>query len=294
MTAISVKGLVKDYGTLKALKGVSWDVPEGCFCALLGPNGAGKTTLIHCITGLATPTKGSIEVFGKDVVRDYREARRMIGLSQQDINMDFYFKIFDILVYQAGYFGVHKGIAKKRAEKLLKTFGIWDKRNETYRKLSGGMKRKVEIAKALMHGPKILILDEPTAGLDVQTRKDLYKVITKLNKEGLTIVLTTHYIEEAQELCDDITIINHGKIIARDKTRDLMKSIASKRIKATYDKPPKRIKGASIKGVEATIELAAKDSEEEVIRKLQEAGRIVSIETESPSLEEVFLELTIK
>jgi ABC-2 type transport system ATP-binding protein len=221
--ALKISHLHKKYDDLVAVKDISIEIQKGEFYGFLGQNGAGKSTTIHCITGLANPTSGTIEVFGHDNKTEYQKARRLIGLSQQDIHMDPYFTIDQALMYSAGYFGVPKEEAKKRTEKLLKQFGVWDKRDESYRKLSGGMKRKVEIAKALIHEPKILILDEPTAGLDVQTRRELWEYIKKRNKQGLTVILTTHYIEEAEEMCDRIGIIKKGELIVEKPTKELLK-----------------------------------------------------------------------
>lgn len=221
--ALKISHLRKEYDDVVAVKDLSIEINKGEFYGFLGQNGAGKSTTIHCITGLANITSGTIEVFGHDNQKEYRTARRYIGLSQQDIHMDPYFKIYEVLVYQAGYFGVSREEAEKRAEELLKQFNIWDKRNENYRKLSGGMKRKAEIAKSLIHKPEILILDEPTAGLDVQTRRELWDYIKKLNKEGLTVILTTHYIEEAEEMCNRIGIIKDGELIAEKPTKELLK-----------------------------------------------------------------------
>ncbi len=234
MYAIEITGLTKKYGSFTAVNNLSLSIPKGMFYGLLGPNGAGKSSTIHCITGLANITQGTIKVLGKDVVTDYQEARKLVGLSQQDIHIDPYFTMDQVLVYQAGYFGIPAGEAKKRAEKLLKQFGVWEKRNEIYRKLSGGMKRKVEIAKALIHKPKILILDEPTAGLDVQTRKDLWEFIREQNKQGLTVILTTHYLEEAEALCEKIGIITEGKLHIEANTQELKKQHKNKKLEEIF------------------------------------------------------------
>ena len=290
--ALKVTNLHKRYKNLVAADNINLEIKKGEFYGLLGPNGAGKTTTIHCITGLANSTSGTIEVFGFDNVKEYRQARKLIGLSQQDIHMDPYFKIQDVLMYQAGYFGIPKQQAQKKTEELLKQFGVWDKREENYRQLSGGMKRKVEIAKALVHEPKILILDEPTAGLDVQTRRDLWSYISTLNKQGLTVILTTHYIEEAQALCEKIGIIKNGKIIEEKSTKQLLKTFSNKIIIATYTNKPKNVTGAQQENNTLTYRIDPEENEAEVIKKLTQAGKIKHLETKNQSLEEVFVELT--
>ena len=213
-SAISTSALIKKYGSVEALKGIDLQVPAGAFFGLLGPNGAGKSTLIHILTGLASPTSGTAWVLGHDVVREYRVTRRLIGVSPQEFNFDRFFSILDILVYQGGYFGIPRAAARRRAEELLGRFGLWEKRQEKINRLSGGMKRRLQIAKAMIHDPPILILDEPTAGVDVELRRDLWAYWQELNAAGKTIVLTTHYLEEALALCKTLAVIDLGRIIA--------------------------------------------------------------------------------
>jgi len=220
--AISVSSLVKNYGSVEALKGIDMAIPAGSFFGLLGPNGAGKSTLIHVITGLASPTSGLVQVLGHDVVREYRRTRRLIGVSPQEFNFDRFFSILDILVYQGGYFGIPRARARRRAEELLSRFGLWDKRQEKINRLSGGMKRRLQIAKAMIHDPPILILDEPTAGVDVELRRDLWAYWQELNADGKTIVLTTHYLEEAIALCKTLAVIDLGVIIACGSKNDVV------------------------------------------------------------------------
>jgi len=220
--AISVARLVKNYGAVEALKGVDLNVPAGSFFGLLGPNGAGKSTLIHILTGLASPTAGAATVLGHDVVREYRLTRRLIGVSPQEFNFDRFFSILDILVYQGGYFGIPRPMARRRAEELLVRFGLWEKRQEKINRLSGGMKRRLQIAKAMIHDPPILILDEPTAGVDVELRRDLWSYWQELNAAGKTIVLTTHYLEEAVALCKTLAVIDLGVIIAGGSTAEVV------------------------------------------------------------------------
>ena len=216
--AVSVVSLAKRYGTVEALKGIDLSIPAGGFFGLLGPNGAGKSTLINIVTGLASPTSGTANVLGHDVVREYRRTRRLIGLAPQEFNFDRFFSILDILVYQGGYFGIPRKEARGRAEALLSRLGLWEKRQEKINRLSGGMKRRLLIAKAMIHDPPILILDEPTAGVDVELRRDLWAYWQEQNEAGRTIVLTTHYLEEAEALCKSLAIIDLGTIIATGTT----------------------------------------------------------------------------
>jgi ABC-2 type transport system ATP-binding protein len=220
--AIQIDSLVKRYGSLRAVDGLSLTIEAGEFFGLLGPNGAGKTTTIQSIVGLSTFQGGTITVFGHDVVKDYRAARRFIGLSPQEFNFDRYLSIQDILIYTAGYFGIPYRQAAPRAKEMLERFGLASKCKETFVRLSGGMKRRLTLARALMYEPRILILDEPTAGVDVELRLDLWQLLKDLNRDGMTIVLTTHYLEEAQELCKRIGIINHGRLAALDTTEGML------------------------------------------------------------------------
>jgi ABC-2 type transport system ATP-binding protein len=213
--ALHLERLVKRYPTgTEALKGVSLTIEQGDFFGLLGPNGAGKSTLIHCTTGLARPTSGKIEIFGNDAVRHYRDARQAVGLAPQEINLDTFLTVEETLDYHGGYFGMPRADRRKRAAELLEVFSLTDKRHERTRFLSGGMKRRITLARALMHRPKLLILDEPTAGVDVELRLELWHYIRRTNEQGTTILLTTHYLEEAEQLCNRIAFINHGEIVA--------------------------------------------------------------------------------
>ena len=228
MDAIIIRNLVKDYNGVKALKNISLTIKEGEFFALLGPNGAGKTTAINILMGLTNKTSGKASLFGKDVVTNYKEARSFIGLVPQEFNFDIFEKVYNILYFNAGYFGIPRKERSARINEVLKDLNLWDKRDAKARELSGGMKRKLMIARALIHKPKILILDEPTAGVDVETRKAMWKYFEKLNKQGTTILLTTHYIEEAEELCERIAILNKGEIIKSEKKSDLLKLLEGK------------------------------------------------------------------
>jgi ABC-2 type transport system ATP-binding protein len=220
--ALHIENLVKRYPTgVEALRGVSLDIKPGELFALLGPNGAGKSTLIHCTAGLAQTTSGKIEVFGHDAIDDYGEARQAVGLAPQEPNLDWFLTVQETLDYHAGYFGMPKHERRERAAELLETFSLTDKRDERTRTLSGGMKRRLILARAMMHRPRMLILDEPTSGVDVELRLELWHYVQRINQEGTSILLTTHYIEEAEQLCDRIAFINHGKIVGEGTSEAL-------------------------------------------------------------------------
>jgi ABC-2 type transport system ATP-binding protein len=220
--ALHIESLTKRYPTgVEALRGVSLEIKPGEFFGLLGPNGAGKSTLIHCATGLAQPSGGSIRVFGHDAIRDYTEARQAVGLAPQELNLDWFLTVEETLDFHAGYFGMPKRERRERARELLDTFSLTEKRDERTRTLSGGMKRRLILARALMHRPRLLILDEPTAGVDIELRLELWHYVQRINREGTTILLTTHYLEEAEQLCNRIAFINHGEIAARGTSAEL-------------------------------------------------------------------------
>jgi ABC-2 type transport system ATP-binding protein len=220
--ALRVDALVKRYGDFTAVDGVSFEVQEGEFFGLLGPNGAGKTTTINATVGLANINGGAISLFGYDVVRDWRLARRQVGLAPQEYNFDRYLNIRDVLIFQAGYYGIRGKAVEQRADLLLERFDLASKSKQPYIKLSGGMKRRLTLARALIHEPRLVILDEPTAGVDVELRLELWSLLRELNTNGTTIILTTHYLEEAEELCDRIAIIQHGKLVALEETQKLI------------------------------------------------------------------------
>ena len=220
--ALEVSNIVKRYGDFTAVDDVSLKVRAGDFFGFLGPNGAGKTTTINAIVGLARLNAGSIRVFGHDNVKDWREARRCIGLAPQEYNFDRYLSIRDILIYQAGYFGIRARDVAERADMLLERFGLASKAKLDYLKLSGGQKRRLTLARALINSPRLLILDEPTAGVDVELRLELWDLLRQLNGEGMTVFLTTHYLEEAEALCRDVGIIRAGKLVALEPTRQLL------------------------------------------------------------------------
>jgi ABC-2 type transport system ATP-binding protein len=232
---LQISDLVKRYPTgTEALKGVSLEIEEGEFFGLLGPNGAGKSTLIHCTTGLAQPTSGSIRVFGHDALHDYAEARLAVGLAPQDLNLDWFLTCEETLDYHGGYFGMPKKERRERAEELLETFSLTSKRKDRTRTLSGGMKRRLILARALMHRPKLLILDEPTAGVDVELRLELWHYVQRINAEGTTILLTTHYIEEAEQLCSRIAFIHEGQLVATGSSAELAATYGSASLEDAY------------------------------------------------------------
>ncbi|NLJ12353.1 MAG: ABC transporter ATP-binding protein [Gammaproteobacteria bacterium] len=221
--ALSIKQLRKSYANgFEALKGVDLEVAEGDFFALLGPNGAGKSTTIGILSTLVNKTSGSVQVFGHDLDTDPLALKRCIGLVPQEFNFNQFETAHNILTTQAGYYGIKLKEARGRAEELLKQLGLWDKRNVASRMLSGGMKRRLMIARALMHRPRLLILDEPTAGVDIELRRSMWEYLTELNEQGTTIILTTHYLEEAEQLCRNIAIIDHGYIVENSSMRALL------------------------------------------------------------------------
>ena len=225
-TALEIKNLKKTYpGNVEALKGIDLEVKKGDFFALLGPNGAGKTTAINIIISLVNKTGGQVKVFDYDIDKNLNEAKKLIGIVPQEFNFSIFEKPFDIVVQQAGYYGVPKKIAKERAEKYLKQLDLWDKRNTMAQRLSGGQKRRLMIARALVHEPQLLILDEPTAGVDIEIRRHMWKFISNLNTQGRTIILTTHYLEEAENLCRNIAIIDEGRIIENSSMKNFLRSM---------------------------------------------------------------------
>ena len=222
-SALSIRQLTKTYGNgFQALSGIDLDVAEGDFFALLGPNGAGKSTTIGILSTLVNKTSGTVNIFGHDLDRDPAALNRCIGVVPQEFNFTQFEKTFEIVVTQAGYYGIPPKIAKERAEKYLTQLGLWDKRETPSRSLSGGMKRRLMIARALVHEPRLLILDEPTAGVDIELRRSMWTFLTELNEQGTTIILTTHYLEEAEQLCRNIGIIDHGTIVENTSMRQLL------------------------------------------------------------------------
>jgi len=298
-TAISFRDVHKRYGSTHALKGVSFDIKRGEFFGLLGPNGAGKSTLISITAGLARATSGSVAVLGHDVVGDYRAARRALGVVPQELVYDPFFSVREMLRLQAGYQGCGKEVWPW-IDELLERLELEDKGADSIRQLSGGMKRRVLIAQALVHKPEVVILDEPTAGVDVELRRTLWEFTRDLNKAGHTIVLTTHYLEEAEELCDRIAILNHGELqVLEEKTALLNRHpfrFLSLELQGEGEELPEHVKRLVEGHHDNTLELKLRQGEDfigDVIEGIRGAGyRIVDVHTREPSLENIFVELT--
>lgn len=235
-TMLEIKDLVKVYGKGKnakrAVDGISLSIPKGSFFGLLGPNGAGKSTTIHCITGVAQPTEGSITVDGLDVVKDYKQARLKVGLSPQEFNVDIFATPAQLIDFMGGFYGIPAATRKERAATLLDRFDLNEHKDTKFQKLSGGLKRRAVLARALIHTPDLLILDEPTAGVDVEQRHDLWEYLKEMNARGKTIILTSHYLEEIQYLCNEIAIINKGRVVAQGTKEEFMKD--GKSVEETY------------------------------------------------------------
>jgi ABC-2 type transport system ATP-binding protein len=298
--AISIEGLSKTYaGDKQALSDVSLDIPTGSIFGLLGPNGAGKSTLINILAGLVRKTAGTASIWGFDIDADPRNAKASIGIVPQEILFDPFFTPFETLENQASYYAVPKG--RRRTMELLRAVRLEDKANAYARTLSGGMKRRLLVAKALVHTPPVLVLDEPTAGVDIELRQQLWAYVRELNRNGVTIVLTTHYLEEAEELCDRIAIINHGRVIANEPTRTLIGMANEKVVEVTVDRDVIDLPNAScFEKVERIADRVIAISYHknqvnagEVLAALQAAGLgIVDVSTREPDLEDAFLHLT--
>jgi ABC-2 type transport system ATP-binding protein len=297
--AISIQNLTKFYRRFKALDGISLEVAPGEFFGFLGKNGAGKTTTISIVTGLANYQAGTVRVLGSDVTRDYRKTRALIGLVPQEFNFDPFLSAQSILEFEGGYFGLPHRDAKRRAQELLEYFELWEKRKEGYKKLSGGMKRRLLIARALMHKPRILILDEPTAGVDLELRYQLWNFLKNLNREGTTVFLTTHYIEEAEKLCTRIGVIHDGKIAACDPTEVLIRKMSGDQVEL-YLKREIGTLPEGITGIPVMIENGGRklrfeeknDSVNRVLSSLHRHGHeIERIDVRRPTLEDAFLKL---
>lgn len=303
--AIEARGLDKTYRAegkappKHALRGLDLAIPRGSFFGLLGPNGAGKSTFINILGGLVKKTSGAASIWGFDIDADTRNARGAIGIVPQEINMDPFFTPFETLELQAGYFGVPK--EERRSAEILKAVGLWDKRDAYARTLSGGMKRRLLVAKAMVHAPPVLVLDEPTAGVDVELRRQLWDYVRALHAQGVTIVLTTHYLEEAQELCDTIAIINHGEMIACEPTELLVGRLDRKTLLVTpqdaLDAPPAGFEDVSVEvrrnGALAIAYRTSEHSVEEMLDRVRRAGvSIKDLSIDEADLEDVFVELT--
>ena len=300
MNAIEISSLKKTYETGdEALKGINLNIKKGSFFGLLGPNGAGKTTTIGILTGLVNKSSGEAKILGHNIIEDFKLARKSIGLSPQEINLDVFFSVRQILLFQAGYYGVPQKKAEDRVDTILQKLDLYHKRNETSRHLSGGMKRRIQIAKALVHDPPILILDEPTAGVDIELRHMLWDYLKELNEAGKTILLTTHYIEEAEKLCDEIAIINNGEIIKQGETKSIIKEVSLNTIEIEVEESDNLKLSDNFKYTTENkiIKIQTKEVNKEIstiIKEIEKTTTINNINIINSSLEDAFLKLTNK
>lgn len=300
--ALSIKQLRKSYANgFEALKGVDLEVAEGDFFALLGPNGAGKSTTIGVLSTLVNKTSGSVQVFGHDLDSDPLALKRCIGLVPQEFNFNQFETALNILTTQAGYYGIKLKESRARAEELLKQLGLWDKRNVASRMLSGGMKRRLMIARALMHKPRLLILDEPTAGVDIELRRSMWEYLTELNEQGTTIILTTHYLEEAEQLCRNIAIIDHGTIVENTSMRALLGQLSKETflldLKETQTQTPELDGYPAEMLDECTLQVQVEKHRglTDLFTQLSTQGvEVLSLRNKSNRLEELFVSLVEK
>ena len=298
-TAISIKNLRKTYDNeFEALKGISLEVEQGDFFALLGPNGAGKSTTIGVISTLVNRSAGEVEVFDRNVDTNVYETKLDLGVVPQEINFNLFERVEDIVITQAGYYGLPRSLAKERSDKYLRQLGLWDKRRDRSRSLSGGMKRRLMIARALVHEPRLLILDEPTAGVDIELRRSMWDFLTELNRQGTTIILTTHYLEEAEQLCRNIAIIDNGSIVENTSMRSLLAEIDSQVfvldvLKADLPKAALcledfNVRASDDRSIEVTISRGG--SVNAVFAQLENAGVVVtSMRNKTNRLEQLFI-----
>jgi ABC-2 type transport system ATP-binding protein len=296
--ALSIQGLEKVYGNgLKALKGIDLTVQKGDFFALLGPNGAGKSTILGIVSSLVQKTSGSVSIMGHDLATDTFAAKQCLGVVPQEFNFNQFEKVYDIIITQAGYYGLTAKQVAAHAESLLKALDLWDKRDETSRMLSGGMKRRLMIARALIHKPQILILDEPTAGVDIELRRSMWEFMKKLNAEGTTIILTTHYLEEAEQLCKNIAIINNGEIVTNTSVRKLLSQLKTETfifdVEGDLDHLPKLTDFEWVNVGECLeVTVSKGQSLNEVFSALIDANiQVRSMRTKASRLEELFVNL---
>lgn len=297
--AIEIKDLKKRYGNgFEALKGIDLTVEQGDFFALLGPNGAGKSTTIGILCSLVNKSSGSVSIFGVDIDKDFAGAKRYLGVVPQEFNFNVFETVFNVVVTQAGFYGIPNEVAKERAEKYLKKLDLWDKKDTQSRMLSGGMKRRLMIARALIHEPKVLILDEPTAGVDIELRRSMWEFIKELNEQGTTIILTTHYLEEAEQLCRNIAIINSGEIVENTSVKALLKTLNSETFVLDLEQP---LSTAELAGYQMKLVGDGSSLEVEIVKgqnlndvfaylALQNA-KVVSMRNKSNRLEELFVKL---
>tara|TARA_A200000113_G_scaffold8134_2_gene8299 strand:+ start:835 stop:1746 length:912 start_codon:yes stop_codon:yes gene_type:complete len=302
VNALELTNLKKTYpGGTKALKGIDLKVEEGDFYALLGPNGAGKSSTIGIIGSLVTKTEGSVKIFGIDPEDNQALAKKMLGVVSQEINFSQFEKVIDIVITQAGFYGIPRSIADPKTESILKRLGLWDKRNDQARTLSGGYKRRLMIAKALIHEPKLLILDEPTAGVDIELRREMWSFLKEINANGTTIILTTHYLEEAEQLCRNIGIIDHGEIVENTTMKDLLSRLNVQGFVFDLEEPlddiPK-IDGYPLKLLDNSTLVAAIDKSNSINGLFDEFTKlnikVKSMRNESNRLEELFINMVKK
>jgi ABC-2 type transport system ATP-binding protein len=297
--ALSIQGLEKVYGNgFKALKGIDLTVKQGDFFALLGPNGAGKSTTLGIVSSLVQKTTGKVSIMGHDLVADAFAAKQCLGVVPQEFNFNQFEKVYDIVITQAGYYGLTSKQASEHAENLLRALDLWDKRDEPSRMLSGGMKRRLMIARALIHKPKVLILDEPTAGVDIELRRSMWMFMQKLNQEGTTIILTTHYLEEAEQLCKNIAIINHGEIVTNTTVKELLSQLNTETFVLDVKGNLEDLKGLETYHIEKIaqdcieVTMDKGQSLNEVFSALTAADvKVASMRTKANRLEELFVNL---
>ncbi len=299
MKALIIKDLKKVYASgFVALKGINLSIEEGAFFGLLGPNGAGKTTTLGIMTSLVKKSSGDIQVFGHSIDKEASLAKTFMGLVPQEFNFSLFDRVIDIVVNQAGYYGIPRRIAMQRAEYYLMELGLWDKRYEAARVLSGGMKRRLMIARALIHQPKILVLDEPTAGVDVELRRSMWDFLRKVNHEGTTIILTTHYLEEIESLCDTVAIMHQGKIIKNTNLKDLLSQLTIETILFDLEKPLEKapilsgLKVALLDSRTLEIQFEKTIHLNSVFEVLSQQGiQVMSMRNKTNRLEELFIRL---
>ena len=297
--ALEINDLKKIYpGGVEALKGLSFSVEEGDFYALLGPNGAGKSSTIGIIGSVVTKTSGKVKIFDIDTDKNSALAKTMLGVVSQEINFSQFEKVIDIVVTQAGFYGIPKSLAEPKVESILKRLSLWDKRNDQARTLSGGYKRRLMIAKALIHEPKLLILDEPTAGVDIELRREMWSFLKEINKNGTTIILTTHYLEEAEQLCRNIGIIDHGEIVANTSMKDLLGTLNVQGFVFDLETPLNElpvIEGFPLKLEDPFTLVAAVNKDRSInalFNKLTDLDiKVKSMRNEANRLEELFIEM---
>ncbi|MCV2402723.1 ABC transporter ATP-binding protein [Marinomonas sp. C2222] len=298
--AIEIRDLKKQYENgFEALKGINLKVKKGDFFALLGPNGAGKSTAIGILSSLVNKSSGSVSIFGVDIDQDFAKAKKYLGVVPQEFNFNVFETVFNVVVTQAGFYGIKRPLAMERAEKYLKLLDLWDKKDTQSRMLSGGMKRRLMIARALIHEPEVLILDEPTAGVDIELRRSMWEFIKKLNEQGTTIILTTHYLEEAEQLCRNIAIINSGEIVENTSVSALLKTLNQETFILDLDNPLPN--GWGVAGFSVAFDETSCSAEVEVVKGQslnaifsalsEQSINVLSMRNKSNRLEELFVKL---